>query len=105
MRAQGRQQLGGAGQWSDAVKATDERVAVQFRERRDHLPIELSVELAGERVYEQAAAHPDPAVDLPHGQADTHALERVAPGDHVLIDAVDERSVEVEQKRRLAAVH
>ena len=50
-----------------------------------------------QRPGEQAAAHADLAVDAPHGDVDALGLERLAPGEHVLVDAVDERAVEVEQ--------
>jgi hypothetical protein len=42
-------------------------------------------------------------MDLPDREVDPDLLERFAPGDHVLVDAVDQRPVEVEQERRLAA--
>src|SRR5207248_5836239 len=53
-----------------------------------------------QRVDEQAAAHADAAVDAPHGELDPRALERLAPGEHVLVHAVDERAVEIEQEGR-----
>src|SRR6185312_16338732 len=55
-----------------------------------------------QRVDEQPAAHPDAAVDLPHRQAHPNTLQRLAPGQHVLVDAVDERAVQIEQERGLA---
>src|SRR5437879_1770113 len=58
-------------------------------------------ELAGERVHEQPAAHPDTAVDAPDGQRDPRALERGVPGDHVVVNAVDERPIEIEHERDL----
>jgi hypothetical protein len=77
---------------------------VQARKRRDQLRLQLPIQLARQRVDEQAAAHPDPPVDLPHGQVDADSLKRIAPGDDVLVDAVHQGSIEIEQKRRLAAV-
>src|SRR5205823_12891741 len=62
--------------------------------------LQVASGLAEQRVHEQAAAHADAAVDAPHGELDAHALERLAPGEHVLVHAVDERAVEVEQERR-----
>src|SRR5262249_2172224 len=43
-------------------------------------------------------AHPDPAVDGPDGQLDADPGHGLSPGQDVLIDAVDERPVEVEQE-------
>jgi hypothetical protein len=61
------------------------------------------VQLARKRGDEQAAAHPDAPVDLPDREVDPDLLERFAPGDDMLVDAVDQCSIEVEQERRLAA--
>ena len=59
--------------------------------------------LAHQLVGEQAAAHADLAVDAPDGKLDALAVERLLPGQHVLIDAVDQRAVEIEQEDRLDA--
>jgi len=53
-----------------------------------------------QRGHEQPAAHPDPPVDPPHGQVDADARQRRPPGDDVLVDAVDQRPVQVEEERR-----
>jgi len=37
-------------------------------------------------------------VDPPHGQVDVQPGQRCVPGDDVLVDAVDERAVEIEQE-------
>ena len=60
---------------------------------------ELAADLAGDRAREEAAAHPDPAVDPP--AVDRHPLlgERALPGEDVRVDRVDERAVEVEDQR------
>jgi hypothetical protein len=39
-------------------------------------------------------------VDAPDRQPDAAALQRLAPGQNVLIDAVDQRPVQVEEQRR-----
>ena len=54
--------------------------------------------LAQQRIHEEAAAHADPPVDAPHGQQDALALQRLAPGEDVLVDAVDQGSIEVEEE-------
>ena len=64
-----------------------------------HLDAGFPYELVGE----QAAAHADLAMDAPHREVDALAVERLFPGQHVLIDAVHERAVEIEQKRGLDA--
>src|SRR6267154_2757081 len=62
------------------------------------LGLQLPAGLAEQRVDEQAAAHADTAVDTPDRELDADALERDAPGEHVLVYAVDQRAVEIEQK-------
>src|SRR5437588_3421787 len=61
--------------------------------------LQIASGLAEQRVHEQAAAHADAAVDAPHGERDPHALERLAPGEHVLVHAVDQGAVQIEQER------
>src|SRR5258706_3558226 len=55
--------------------------------------------LAQQRRDEEAAAHSDPPVNPPHRQFDIELGERVAPSDYVLVSAVDQRAVQVEQER------
>jgi len=44
-------------------------------------------------------------MDPPHGQPDAAQLERLVPGDGVLVHAVDEGPVEVEQEGRAVGRH
>src|SRR3989442_3390768 len=62
------------------------------------LGLQLPAGLAEQGVDEQAAAHADAPVDTPHRELDADALERDAPGEHVLIHAVDQRAVEIKQE-------
>src|SRR5581483_1248830 len=55
--------------------------------------------LAEQRVGEQAAAHADLAVDPPDRELDPRLVQGLPPSQHVLVDAVDERPVEVEHER------
>ena len=61
--------------------------------------------LAQQDVRHQAAAHADLAVDAPDRERNAFAFERFLPGEHVLVDAVDERAVEIEQECGLRRVH
>src|SRR6266516_1060373 len=70
---------------------------------RDFLLAELVPRLAEECIDEQTAAHADAAMDAPHRELDARFLERLAPREHMLIHAVDERSVEVEEEGGLFA--
>src|SRR5216117_4431674 len=62
------------------------------------LGLQLAPGLAEQRVDEQATAHADATVDAPHRELDADALERFAPREHVLVHAVHERAVEIEQE-------
>jgi hypothetical protein len=57
--------------------------------------------LSEQRVGEEPAAHPDAAMDAPHRQLDTGVLERLPPREHVLVHAVHQRAVEIEEQRRI----
>ena len=73
--------------------------AVARLDRLRLLSRELPPHLARDRAREQPAAHPDPAVDPP--AVDRHPLlrERPLPREHMRVDRVDERSVEIEDQR------
>ena len=60
--------------------------------------VELDAGLSRELVGEQAAAHADLAMDAPDREFEPLRVERLFPGEHVLVDAVDQRAVEVEQE-------
>src|SRR5579859_726603 len=57
-----------------------------------------------QRIGEQSTAHPDAAMNAPHCQFDAAALQCLAPRQHVLINTVDKRTVQIEQHRRSALV-
>ena len=61
---------------------------------------QLAADLARDRAREQAAAHPDPAVDAPPVDRHVEPGERPLPREDVRVDGVDERAVEVEDQRR-----
>jgi hypothetical protein len=60
---------------------------------------------AQQHVCEQSAAHSYLAVDSPHRELNSFGLKRLTPGEDVLINAVHERTVEVEQECSLLALH
>ena len=60
---------------------------------------------AQQDVGEQSAAHADLAMDAPHRQRNAFLIERIFPREHVLIDAVDQRAVEIEQEGGAVARH
>lgn len=53
---------------------------------------------------EGAPAHADSPVNALHGQGNASFLERLAPGKDVLIDTVNQRSIEVKKERHARAV-
>jgi hypothetical protein len=71
---------------------------VQPLQPLDPLLIEIEAGFAQQHVGEQSAAHADLAMNPPDRHGDPFCLERFAPCQHVLIDAVDERPVEIEDE-------
>ena len=49
-------------------------------------------------VDEKTAAHADPPVNAPYRKFQARVLQRFAPGEHVLIDTVDERAIQIEEE-------
>ena len=79
-----------------------------------HLPAAQAVEavlgdvepgLAQQHVGEQSTAHADLAVDAPDREVHAFAVQCLLPGQHVLVHAVDEGTVEVEQEGGRRAGH
>lgn len=66
--------------------------------------VEFDAALAQQDVRHQAAAHADAPVDAPHRQFDAFAGQRFVPGECMLVDAVDEGAIEVEQERGLQRI-
>jgi hypothetical protein len=69
-----------------------------FRDLASDVGIERVAEFPEERVDEESTAHADAPVNFPDGEVDVHIRERLFPGDDVLVDAVDQRAIEVEEK-------
>ncbi len=69
----------------------------------DALGADVEAGLAQQLVGEQAAAHADLAMDAPDRELDALGVERILPRQHMLIHAVDQRAVEIEQIDRVDA--
>src|SRR3979411_2917846 len=61
--------------------------------------------LAQQQVRKQTAAHADLAMNPPHRQRNAFLIQRRFPCEYMLIHAVDQSAVEIEQKRCLVACH
>ena len=57
-----------------------------------------SAGLPQEGVDEQSAAHADATVNAPHRQLDPGRFQRFPPREHMLVDAVHQRAIEIEQE-------
>jgi hypothetical protein len=95
-----RQQLAGARQQPHPAGAPPVGLRVRPLQLRHHGGVDRPPGLAQQRAGEQAAAHADAPVDPPHRQLDPGDLQRLLPGEHVLVDAVDQRAVQVEHEHR-----
>src|SRR4029453_10434985 len=66
----------------------------------DGVGVHLPAKLAEQLVREEAAPPPDLPVDPPKGQGDALVAESEVPGADVLVDAVDQSAVEIEEEGR-----
>src|SRR5205085_1204814 len=73
---------------------------VRLLQLLDFLGRQRPAGLAQQGLHEQPAAHPDPPVNPPDGKVNANTAERGAPRDHMLVNAIDQRPVEVKQERR-----
>src|SRR3546814_7449553 len=64
----------------------------------DHRRVDRPVDLAQQLIGEQPAAHPDLAMDAQDRERDIRRSQRLVPREHVLIHAVDQRPVEIEEE-------
>src|ERR1700692_5048191 len=56
-------------------------------------------------VCKQPAAHADLAMNAPHRQRNAFLIQRRFPCEHMLVHAVDESAVEIEEKGCFVACH
>src|SRR5438874_5884228 len=54
-------------------------------------------------MHDQAAAHTNAAMNVPIRKMNILCFERLPPGQHVLVDAVNQRAIQIKQKRGLRA--
>jgi len=104
--------LGQPGEQFDGARQRAHRAGAALICRRvraaqaiDTLRRYIDAGLAQQDVREQSAAHADLAMDAPDRQRNAFAVERLLPCQHVLVDAVHQRAVEVEQECRFGARH
>ena len=92
------EQLDRPGQGQDFARERQVKFRVPVAQALDGALVDLTAKLAEQLVGEQAAAHPDLAVDPPDRELEPVLAQRQVPGADVLVDAVDEGAVEVEEK-------
>jgi hypothetical protein len=90
------QQLSSARQRPNLGRAARVDIGVSTLQLLDKPGADLGSGLAKQRVDQQSATHADPAMNSPDGEPDPHLLKGFTPCQHVLVDAVDERPVEIE---------
>lgn len=49
-------------------------------------------------IGEEAAAHADLTVNAPNRKIDAFGIEGLLPCEHMLIDAIDQRAIEIKEK-------
>src|SRR5690348_15787583 len=94
-----REQLPRAREGTNLVRHASECLPMHLLDPPSLFRLQVATGLPEQRFDEKPAAHADAAMDAPHRELDAGALERFAPGEDVLIHAVDERAVEIEEER------
>src|SRR5437773_3645297 len=74
---------------------------MKFLQVRDVFCVQLTSRFAKKCMHDQAATHANAAVNVPVGQMNILCFERLPPGEHVLIHAVNQRAVQIKQKSGL----
>ncbi len=82
--------------WQELPKQFSVSLLQSLRLGRRDFPPQLTRHRAGE----QASAHPDTPVNAPAVDREPHLRQGSLPGEHVRVDRVDERSVEIEDECR-----
>jgi hypothetical protein len=54
-------------------------------------------DLTAESLDQQTATHADTAMNTPHSQGEPRLFKSLVPGEHMLIDTVDERAIKIEE--------
>jgi CRP/FNR family transcriptional regulator, cyclic AMP receptor protein len=93
------QQLGRPWELTDVGCLLRVALRVQLLEPFGFLRGNCPSDLPQKRVGEEPAAHPDASVDSPDGALDSELIQCRTPGENVLVDAVHERPIEIEEKR------
>ena len=94
----------GSGRRSSGGSELAEQPVVDALQLLRLLVAQLVADLAADGAREQAAAHPDLAVDAPAVDGHPALLQGLLPREDVGVDGVDERAVEVEDECRHVAV-
>jgi hypothetical protein len=94
------QQFASSGQGPDAVCLLPVSGGMGVAKPFDPFSANFDPGLAKKLVGEQASAHANLAMDAPHRQFYAVCIERFLPCKDVLIDAVNERAIEIKQEDR-----
>ena len=97
-RPQVGEQLAPAGQRARVRQQLAVELAVAGLHRLRLVGGQLAPQLAPDRAREQAAAHADAPVHAPAVDRHVALGEHALPGEHVRVDGVDERAVEIEDQ-------
>src|SRR5438045_9642510 len=97
--AQPAQELGRAWQGASLRQKLAEQLTVPCLDPLRIAIAERPPDLARDGTSEEAAAHPDPSVDLPSVDGQPSFREGTLPGEDVRVDRVDERPVAIENER------
>src|SRR6266704_4197608 len=76
---------------------------MKFLQASDFFCVQLPSRFAKKCMHDQAAAHANAAMNVPVRKMNILCFERLPPGQHVLVDAVNQRAIQIKQKCGLLA--
>jgi hypothetical protein len=94
--------LAGAGQDANLAQSSPIGLAMQMSQLAGIVTAHRPFRLAEQRMGDQAPAHADPAVDALDRDLHPGVIECFLPGEDMLLNAVEERAIQVEHKDLLS---
>jgi hypothetical protein len=101
-----REELAGAVERTNPRGQSSKCFAMHALEPRDFIGrYRRAADFAQQLVGEQPAAHADAAMHAPDVELNPAGGECFLPGEHMLVHAVDQRTIEIEEKRWAVVGH
>lgn len=87
-----------AREWPYLILDQLEMIAMSMLDAFGQVVVDRVADLPEQGAHEEITAHADPAMNAPSGDGDVELVERLCPGEHVRVDAVDQGAIEIEDE-------